>query len=463
MSRRLEQATEDALLEGGRAGQRAVEDAGFSEELKQKLLDRVQDAKFRKRFANAFAEAGITPGAGEGTRSIAAAQPWTGQEDTHDAVLRMLDDSKKPLAPGLRGKFEPPPVDMRIKRDPVLSPTQRVANARDRAQTYQGMGLKDDKGRSDKEKEDFKSELRERFSPGVRGMPNSITGLQALANERIENAIARGQFKDIPRGKGIERDTRADNPFIDTTEYIMNKMIQRQEIVPPWIEKQQDIAKQVANFRMRMRKDWKRHVARMIASKGGSLLEQMAQAERYAASERVHNPKLRKVDEIPVSASSTDDPVMVKMRQQIQEAEDAKEAAADALAEKLPDGPVPPPFRDPDWEKAESSYMNLAINNLNTMTRAYNLMAPDLAKKPYFSLQRELASCYADVAPEVAEEIKTRATQPRQTARVRVAEKEAASIMSHFRGGDSTRSILESTDKPYGFREWWSDLFKKTN
>lgn len=462
MSRRLEEATEEVLLTGGKAGQRAVEDAGFSEELKEKLLDRVQEAKFRKRFANAFAEAGISPSAGEGTRNIAAAQPWTGQEETHDAVLRMLDDAKKPLAPGLRGKFEPPPVDMRIKRDPVLTPSQRVANARDRAQTYAGLGIKDQKGMNEKEREELRNEFRERFSAGARGMPNSITGLQALANERIENAISRGQFKNIPRGKGIERDTRADNPFIDTTEYIMNKMIQRQEIVPPWIEKQQDITKQAQTFRMRMRKDWKRHVARMISSKGGSLFDQMAQAERYAASEKLHNPRLRKVEQIPVPTSSTDDPVMLKMRQQTQEVEEAKEAAAEELLNASPGEPLPPPFRDPEWEKAENAYMTLAVDNLNTMTRAYNLMAPDLAKKPYFSLQRELASCYADVAPEVAEEIKIRATQPKQTVRVRVAEKEATSIMDHFKGGDSTRSILESTDKPYGFREWWADLFKKT-
>lgn len=461
MSRRLEEATEEVLLTGGRAGQRAVENAGFSEELKDKLLDRVKDAKFRETFASALAEAELSPSAGEGTRIIAAAQPWSGQETTHDAVLRMLDDSKKPLAPGLRGKFEPPPVDMRIKKDPILTPSQRVATARDRAQTYTSMGVKDKKGLSDKEREDFRNEYRERFG-GARGMPNSITGLQALANERIENAISRGQFKDIPRGKGIERDTRADNPFIDTTEYILNKMIQRQAIVPPWIEKQQDIVKQVHTFRMRMRKDWKRHVARTISSRGGSLLEQMAQAEQYAASEQLHNPRIRKVEQIAVSTSSTDEPVKVTTGQIIQEAEDSIDSAAQGSSGANPEEPLPPPFRDSGWEKTEKAYMTLAVNNLNTMTRAYNLMAPDLAKKPYFSLERELTSCYADVAPEVAEEIKVRATQPKQTVRVRIAEKEATSIMDHFKGGDSPRSILESSDKPYGFKEWWADIFKKT-
>jgi hypothetical protein len=310
-------------------------------------------------------------------------------------------------------------------------------------------------GLTDQEKEDLRNEFRERFSPGARGMPNSVTGIAALANERIEDAIARGQFKNIPRGKGVERDTRADNPFIDTTEYIMNKMIQRQEIVPPWIEKQQDLVKQLGTFRARLRNDWKRHAARMIASKGGSLMEQMQRAEQYAKAEKIHNPRYRNVDQIPVPASSSDDPVMVKMRQQAHQA-----------AEKATTGPdpepgevLPPPFRDPEWEKAESAYMNLAIDNLNAMTRSYNLMAPDLAKKPYFSLEREMAACFADVAPQVAGEIKERATRPKQTAGFGAMEKPSTSILEHFRQAESPRIHLESDDKAYGFREWWRDIW----
>lgn len=457
MSRRLEQATEDALLTGGKAGRRAIEDAGFSDELKEKLLDKVKDTKFRKQFAGAFALANMSPAAGEGTRGIAGAQSWVGEEVTSDAVLRMLDDSKKPLKPEIRGRFEPPPVDMRIKREPSVSGGQRVANARDKAYIYAGMGMKDKKGLNDKEKGELRNEFRERFSPGARGMPNSITGLAALANERIEDAIARGQFKNIPRGKGVERDTRADNPFIDTTEYIMNKMIQRQEIVPPWIEKQQDLVKQLGVFRARLRNDWKRHAARMLASKGGSMQEQMHKAEQYAKAEKVHNPRVRNADQIPVPAYSTDDPVMVKVRQQVQET--AKTAAETPQPKP---GEVPPPFRDPEWEKAQDAYVTLAIDNLNSMTRTYNLMAPDLAKKPYFSLQRELASCFADVAPQVAGEIKKRATQPKQTAGLGAMEKPASSIMDHFRGDDSPRIHLEAEEKAYGFREWWRDVWGRT-
>ena len=103
MSRRLAEATEDSILEGGRAGRRAVEEAGFSEELKERLLEKVKAHKFRSENAASFADAGMTSNVGRGSREIATAQAWTGTEATEDAVLRMLDDARKPLKPGLRG------------------------------------------------------------------------------------------------------------------------------------------------------------------------------------------------------------------------------------------------------------------------------------------------------------------------------------------------------------------------
>lgn len=222
MTRRLEQATEDALLTGGRAGRRAIEEAGFDEELKAKLLDKVASAKFNAEYSSAASQAGITSripdSAGLGTRTIASSRAWEGEETTEDAILRMLDDAKKQLAPGLRGKSRMPdlkPVDMRLRREVSVSLGQRAAGARDKAHAYAGMGMKDS-GLSEEEREAVKREFRERFTPGARAMPNTVSGLAALANERIEDAIARGQFKNIPRGKGVERDTRADNPFIDT-------------------------------------------------------------------------------------------------------------------------------------------------------------------------------------------------------------------------------------------------------
>lgn len=123
-----------------------------------------------------------------------------------------------------------------------------------------------------------------------------------------------------------------------------------------------------------------------------------------------------------------------------------------------PDLPTVPPFRDPDWLATESSYHALAISNLNTITRAYNLMAPELARKPYFSLDRELRLCYADVAPQVADEIRMRASAPaRQTPGLGGKE---AGVLEKFGGGG--KSVVFDERKPrYGLKEFWRDLFVK--
>ncbi|KAH7237463.1 ASST-domain-containing protein [Fusarium redolens] len=433
LARRLEEATEEALFTGGRAGRRAVEDAGFSEELKERLLNKIADANFKSENASAFAEASLSSTAGEGTRHIASAQAWTGEESTADTVLRMLDDGKKPLSPGLRGKFQPPPVDMRLHKQPRRSAGEKVAKARDKVNTYVGMGSQKAKnGMSEDEKEAWRKELRERFEPGARALPNSITGLAALANERIENAIARGQFKNIPRGKGVERDARADNPFIDTTEYIMNKMIQRQDIVPPWIEKQQELAKELGIFRARLRNDWRRFAARMIASRGGSLQEQIRRAEEYAAAEEVHNPIIRKNADGQVEEIKAASPVVGR------------------------------PFRDSAWEQTEAAYHKLSIERLNALTRSYNLMAPDLAKKPYFSLEREIKACFAEVAPTVAREIQERATggKARSLGGGGQAGKQTG-LLETLTGGGDVKVHVEAQEKAYGLKEWWRDVWKK--
>lgn len=198
MSRRLFEATEDAILEGGRAGRKAVEEAGFSEELKARLLERVEASNFRAENTSAFTEASLASNIGRGSRDVATAQAWSGQEATEDTVLRMLDDARKPLSHGLRGpgKIPSPIVDLRLKREPKQRPGQRLANARDKTSIY---AISKDSQMTEEEREEMRRDLKERFTPGARAMPNSIRGLAALANERIEDAIARGQFKVIYR------------------------------------------------------------------------------------------------------------------------------------------------------------------------------------------------------------------------------------------------------------------------
>lgn len=193
----------------------------------------------------------------------------------------MLDDASKPI----RTPYKiPQPVNLKPAPKPKHTPGERLARAKDRTSKY---ALSQAPGVSEDQREEMRREMREKLTPGAHSMPVSIQGLASLANERIEDAIARGQFQKIKRGKGVntETDHNANSAFIDTTEYFMNKIIQKQEIVPPWIEKQQELALEISRFRQRLRADWRRHAARLIASQGGSLEAQMNRARGHAAAE----------------------------------------------------------------------------------------------------------------------------------------------------------------------------------
>jgi hypothetical protein len=491
MSRRLRDMSEEALESGGRSTQKAISEAGFSDDLKRQLEERIASASFRAENRSAFAEAELPASASRHIRDLATADAWSGTESIHDASLRMLNDAHKPLK--IKGGRMPTPgaqlprsVDTG-RRSKAAAGT-RLANARDRSGLYSSLKESDI---DEQERQKRFQELKDRFSPHARTIvPGTIQGLASLANERIEDAIARGQFKNLPnRGKQVERDYNASNPFLDTTEYFMNKIIQKQEIVPPWIEKQQELVATASKFRSRLRADWKRHAARMIASKGGTLQEQMKRAEAYAKAELIANPHKKKqetlnaVDDrghlsqislsgelkVPSFSSSTTEVTEEIVAERTTLNPDSPSPTtvpetSQSIEVPLPTPPssIPPspyPYRDPHWETTETPYLTVAIADLNSKTRSYNLQAPDLAKKPYFSLQRELNACYADVAPQLAGAIKDRATKPvRKVEGFGQSMAGGGGVMDRL-VGEKVRVRDERTEKRYGFRQFWKEVW----
>ncbi|KAG9947796.1 hypothetical protein KCU85_g5516, partial [Aureobasidium melanogenum] len=489
MSRRLAALSEEGLESGGRSARKAVEEAGFDEGLKQELLERIATASFRNEHAGAISQAEMPNSASRHSRDIAGATPWSGTETVHDASLRMLNDSYKPLKP-IRGsstgpaRGPPSKIDTGRPRN-ATSSGMRLANARDKTSIYAEM-----KDLPDEEREKFRKELKERFTPAARSAPVTLKGLESLANERIEDAIARGKFKNLPRGKAIERDYNASSPFINTTEYMLNRMIQRQDIVPPWIEKQQDIVSTSTRFRARLRADWRRHVARSISSRGGSLESQLALAEEYARAEAIDNPpakkrteKLNTIDSagnltqitldgeiLPSVTATTKDSQHITITEipideeaQPLSPENELQISVDAPLEAAVEEPKTPPprvapFRDADWLRTERAYHQTAIDNLNQLTRSYNLMCPALAQRPYFFLDRELNSCYAEVAPQVAETIRERAVAPKPRFEAAPSNKPAR-ILSNLAGPAS--KVYDEQRPQFGFRDLWREWFSK--
>jgi hypothetical protein len=421
LTRRFQALAEDALLA-------SPSKASLTEELKNQLAERIAAADFASQNAQAISIANLPSSASKHTRDLAGARVWTGEEATEDAVLRMLTDVHKPI----KTKAVPQTiVDLRPHNTfgPKPDRATRVESARDRSLEY---SIKKDAPLS--EKEELRAMFRERFTPGARPVA-TVSALMSLADQRIEDARARGQFDNIPRGKPRVEDHNARSPYMDTTEYFLNKMIQKQEVLPPWVEKQQELTKSVDRFRTRLRNDWRRFVARRIAAKGGSLEEQCRRAEEYAAAE---------ARRVRLDRAAT--------RMRLGEEVPPEEFEAENGPKTL--------FRDPEWESTELKYNTLAIDTLNELCRSYNMMAPSVARKPMFTLARELDRCYADVAPQVAEEIRSRANMP-MNPKISFGSKPKASILSGLAGGGQTVHIHE-TDKPnYGFKEFWKDLFGK--
>jgi hypothetical protein len=362
----------------------------------------------------------------------------------------MLDDSKKPLRTPYKipQPHQPGPIDTRLTPKPPRHPGLRIADAKERTATYT---LSKSEGVTETEREAMRREMRERFTPGARPMPATLQGLASLANERIEDAVARGQFDKIKRGKGVgtQTDYNANSAFIDTTEYFMNKIIQKQEIVPPWIEKQQELAREIDRFRQRLRVEWRRHAARLIASQGGSLETQMRKAEAYAAAEARHTARLELEKVFNDTKPSNNDT-------------DTKNNVSTSSPASDPSSTEPlhlPPLRDSQYISNERSFLELSVKTINALARSYNLQAPPVAQKPYLNLERELESCYADVAPSLADEIKRRATekvrQPSYTGA------KTASVLSHLATSQTARVYDEDKSKGYGFKQFWQDLFSK--
>ncbi|KAH0612260.1 uncharacterized protein H6S33_010312 [Morchella sextelata] len=435
LTRRFTAMAEDALTASPRRAPQIASENTFPSDLKRTLEARIAAAA----LATATATVNLPAYAPKHTRDIASAQPWTGAESPSDSVLRMLVDAHKPLKHDLRGSSSAKPANIDLlllrpaRRHQPRSSGDRIARARDKTAEYSL--VKD--AATEADKAEIREQFRERFQPGAPAAAAvaSVNALGSLADERIEEARQRGAFRhNSMRGKPLVRDHAAESPFLDTTEYLLNRIIKDQDIVPPWIEKQQELAGAARTFRERLRVEWKRHVSRTIAAEVTGLEEQCRRAERYAEAEE----RLGRLEERAARIGEG--------KQVVEEEETPATSGSTA------------PFRDPVWERTEASYHNLSIENLNSITRTYNLMAPELAKKTYFSLERELKNCFRECAPQIAGEIRARATRSSASTSAFSMERKGESGILESLAGESA-AVYDSKKPNYGFKEFWRDVF----
>lgn len=404
----------------------------------------------------------------------------------------MLNDASKPM----RVPFKPPtpspaPVDLKPSPKRIQSSGQRLASARERTSDY---SLSQEPSVSQKERESIRNELREGLAPGARTFPGTLKGLNSLANERIEDAIAQGEFRDLPRGKGknTEREQAAGSAHLDTTEYLMNRILQKQKVTPEWIQKQQELRMEIDRFRGRLRADWRRHASRLIASQGGPLQTQITMAQAYAAAEskRINAANDRKFiennddddknrtkavdnDEYrtpvdhegritrhpPETSSSTSSSFSSPPNSQQNDQLTSQNEPPSSPPEPLPSVS---PLRDSQYLSTEHEYHTLTIKKLNNLVRSYNLQAPKVSQRGYLTLNRELDSCYAEVAPSLPEEVRRRATERAHDSTIPDRKEENNGGLQQVLGMNRTARVHdEDSSKGYGFRELWKDLWQR--
>ncbi|KAI8079555.1 uncharacterized protein B0P05DRAFT_587016 [Gilbertella persicaria] len=181
-------------------------------------------------------------------------KPWDGEEPVYHSVLRMIMDKyRTPLRvqgaarrnlPNPQSNYAPPiPIKERSAQQKQMErqekqrqrKQQRITNAKDAAFDY-AMDRKYDA----KEKEATKEPL----------IPRNINEWVFLTDQKIRAAQTQGVFDHLPgRGKPIPQDPWIHNPFVDRTEYFLNRIIQRNGAAPPWIVMQQEVNAEIHRLR----------------------------------------------------------------------------------------------------------------------------------------------------------------------------------------------------------------------
>ncbi|ONH67659.1 DnaJ subfamily C member 28 [Cyberlindnera fabianii] len=192
-----------------------------------KLSKELEQRKFDYNNQVAIQATKVPRYADRATRETAHSAPWTGTEMIQDANLRMLVDKHRMSRSAREAK--------------------KIGRARDKALDFK-MNKSDD---SDEDKQ-FRKIYTEKFTP-----IGSFDKIKTLADARIEDAMRRGEFKHIPRGKKLDTTVK---PHVDRTEHHLNNILVKQNLSPPWVEKQGTVNVEINSCRKEIQDKWISHV-----------------------------------------------------------------------------------------------------------------------------------------------------------------------------------------------------------
>ncbi len=386
-----------------------------------KILERIQQTEITDKYPQHIAYSKLSSDASKHIRDIAGAKPWTGEEDVRDTALRMLMDKYKPLKIKKNNSFQTNTYNSSRTSNPRRASLQeRLSNAREISLDYslqKHSQPESSKSETKSHEEDtrFKEMYKERLLGPSLLVPTSFEStthaIKAAADRKIEEARRRGAFDNLPRNQKMKEDYNANSPYINTTEYYLNNILKRQNISPPWIEKQNSVDVEIRTFRDNLKLSWKKKAVLIINDRytSESLEKKIVEAKEYC------------IHESSSSSSKT--------------------------------------LRDLKWERNQKKYLNTALEKLNDSIRSYNLQAPSPSRKHYLSLEKELQLCYKNVANELVDAVKLW----HGTGRVDAGDKSSigVDILPKNTKLYAKGIISEKKDKEYGLSNFFRDIFSK--
>ncbi|RPD66800.1 hypothetical protein L226DRAFT_529206 [Lentinus tigrinus ALCF2SS1-7] len=192
--------------------------------------------------------------------------------------------------------------------------------------------------------------------------PVSMKGWANLVEDRIEKARQAGHFNNIKgRGQPIAQASEDKNPFIGREEFLMNRIVQRQGAAPPWVEIQGELESAINTFREVLKQSWTRRAIRSLTTMHpASLLPRMTLADVTS-------------------------------------------------------------MRDPEWENKERAYHDTALEEVNSLVRKYNGLAPYAVRRAYYMRAAELDRVYNEAGEDILRGLEERAREgydsPRRSIR----------------------------------------------
>lgn len=253
MSRRLAEVKNENTLDEKDPLYKALRGTVDENPALRKIYDALPEKEFNAKYVNSSQIAKAGNHIAKEARETAMSRPWTGEEHFTDTSLRMILDGVKAGQNtrinaanniGFTSRTSIVNDSPGISRKSIKT-QNRLAAAQDKVLDYRME--KQEKQLEDKEASEFRALYAEKFTP-----IGSFEKLRSIADVRIEESMRRGGFDSVKSLRGKKNQSPQPSLYVDRTEHHLNDILVRQNISPPWIDKQGSVNKEIESLRRDM-------------------------------------------------------------------------------------------------------------------------------------------------------------------------------------------------------------------